>query len=119
VRQTGSVGNEEGAAVAVDADGNAYITGYTTGDFGAINVRGYDIFLAKYGPPPCTSIADIAGGKGDVGADGTVDGADFIAFINSFATANPAVDPLADLNGDGLINDTDFILFINAFAVGC
>jgi probable HAF family extracellular repeat protein len=72
--------------------------------------------------------ADIAGG-GDAGnePDGTVDGTDFIAFINSFAIGDAAVDPLADIAGggdtglepDGTIDGTDFIFFINAFAIGC
>jgi hypothetical protein len=75
----------------------------------------------------CSS-ADIAGG-GDAGRDpdGTVDGADFIAFINSFAIGDAAVDPAADIAGggsgglapDGTIDGTDFIEFINAFAIGC
>jgi hypothetical protein len=72
--------------------------------------------------------ADIAGG-GDAGnePDGTVDGTDFIAFINSFAIGDATVDPLADIAGggdtglepDGTIDGTDFIFFINAFAIGC
>jgi hypothetical protein len=72
--------------------------------------------------------ADIAGG-GDAGnePDGTVDGTDFIAFINSFAIGDAAIDPAADIAGggdtglepDGTIDGTDFIFFINAFAIGC
>jgi hypothetical protein len=75
------------------------------------------------------SVADVVGtvsGAASCG-DGTVDGSDFIAFINSFSTGDPAVDPLADLAGggddglepDGTIDGTDFITFINAFAIGC
>jgi len=66
----------------------------------------------------------------DVVADGTIDGTDFIAFINSFAIGDAAVDATADVAGgtnpglpeggpDGTIDGTDFIAFINAFAVGC
>jgi hypothetical protein len=72
--------------------------------------------------------ADIVGG-GAAGnePDGTVDGTDFIAFINSFAIGDATVDPLADIAGggdtglepDGTIDGTDFIFFINAFAIGC
>ncbi len=61
--------------------------------------------------PPC-SIADV-------NADGTVDGSDFIAFINSFSTGNVAIDPLADVVPDRIIDGNDFIAFINAFAAGC
>ena len=56
-----------------------------------------------------------------------MDGTDFIAFINSFAIGDAAVDPLADIAGggdtglepDGTIDGTDFIFFINACAIGC
>jgi hypothetical protein len=74
------------------------------------------------------SVADVSGG-GDLGnlPDGTVDGTDFIAFINSFGIGNAAVDAIADIAGggpnadqpDGTIDGTDFIAFINAFAIGC
>ena len=74
------------------------------------------------------SVADVSGG-GDLGnlPDGTVDGSDFIAFINSFGIGNAAVDAIADIAGggpnadqpDGTIDGTDFIAFINAFAIGC
>ena len=77
------------------------------------------------------SIADVAGTGGSGGSvrcgDGTVDGSDFIAFINSFAVGDAAVDAAADVAGggadgllpDGTIDGADFIAFINAFAVGC
>ena len=63
-------------------------------------------------PPAC--VADIAG-ETSGGPDGTVDGADFIAFINAFS----ASEPLADIDRDGTVDGTDFVLFINAFAAGC
>ncbi len=80
--------------------------------------------------------ADVAGGHDDNAPgvefpDGVVDGADFIAFINAFASG----DPLADIAGDflpndnplipptfapdGIIDGTDFIEFINGFTAGC
>ncbi len=78
--------------------------------------------------PPLLCLADVAGG-GPTGLmpDGTVDGADFVAFINSFAIGDAAIDPLADIAGsgptgtqpDGTIDGTDFIAFINAFGAGC
>ena len=76
--------------------------------------------------PSC--LADIAGGGADgLSPDGTIDGTDFIAFINSFGIGDAAVDPLADVAGagddglqpDGTIDGSDFIAFINAFAAGC
>jgi len=74
------------------------------------------------------SPADVAGGEPDgLGPDGTIDGSDFIAFINSFSIGDAAVDALADVAGDGptgeqpdgTIDGSDFIAFINAFAAGC
>jgi hypothetical protein len=74
------------------------------------------------------SLADVSGG-GDAGTlpDGTLDGSDFIAFINSFGIGDASIDPLADIAGggptgeqpDGTIDGSDFIAFINAFAIGC
>jgi len=55
----------------------------------------------------------------DVVRDGTVDGGDFIAFINSFALGDATIDPTADVIADGTIEGNDFIAFINAFAAGC
>jgi hypothetical protein len=69
-------------------------------------------------PTPC-SIADIVDSGGTAPGDGTLDGSDFIAFINSFSIGDATVDPLADLNTDGTIDGTDFIDFINAFGLGC
>ena len=75
------------------------------------------------------SIADVVGTSGgDVSCnDGVVDGADFIAFINSFSSGDVNVDAIADVAGagidglepDGIIDGGDFIAFINAFAAGC
>lgn len=74
------------------------------------------------------SLADVAGaGTDNRQPDGTVDGTDFIAFINSFSVGDAAIDPLADVAGggsvglapDGIIDGSDFIAFINAFAAGC
>ena len=75
------------------------------------------------------SIADVVGtsGGGVSCNDGVVDGADFIAFINSFSTGDVSVDAIADVAGagidglepDGIIDGSDFIAFINAFAAGC
>ena len=76
--------------------------------------------------PRC--LADIAGGGPDaMDPDGTVDGSDFIAFVNSFGIGDAAVDAHADVAGggvdalepDGTIDGSDFIAFINAFAAGC
>ncbi len=79
--------------------------------------------------PRRCSLADIVGTgtAPTVCGDSVVDGSDFIAFINSFSTGDPAVDALADVAGggddgltpDGIIDGSDFIAFINAFSAGC
>jgi ELWxxDGT repeat protein len=61
-------------------------------------------------------VADIAGPGGTGGFDGTLDGHDFIAFINAFASG----DLLADvIEPDGTVDGGDFIAFMNAFMEGC
>jgi hypothetical protein len=65
--------------------------------------------------------ADVAAPGLTPGADGTIDGDDFIAFINAFAIG----EALADLASggepgpDGTVDGDDFITFINGFAAGC
>ncbi len=63
-------------------------------------------------------LADVASSEGPF-PDGTIDGNDFIAFINSFGIGDATVDPVADVITDGTIDGNDFIAFINAFAAGC
>jgi uncharacterized repeat protein (TIGR01451 family) len=81
------------------------------------------IKIALPGPTTPACLADING-------DGTPDGSDFIAFINSFGIGDAQIDPAADVAGggnpnlpeggpDGTIDGTDFIAFINAFGAGC
>ena len=80
--------------------------------------------------PQRCSLADIVGSNGgpnQICGDSIVDGADFIAFINSFSVGDPTIDPVADVAGggndglqpDGITDGNDFIAFINAFAAGC
>ena len=81
------------------------------------------IKIALPGPTTPACLADVSG-------DGSIDGGDFIAFINSFGIGDASVDPAADVAGggnpalpeggpDGTIDGTDFIAFINAFGAGC
>jgi len=79
------------------------------------------VSIAGFAPVRCLA---------DVTTDGTIDGSDFIAFINAFGIGDASIDPVADVGGgndpsrdaggpDGTIDGTDFIAFINAFAAGC
>ncbi len=79
----------------------------SNGDSPAISI----LFTATITPAACSAA--------DINADGTVDGTDFISFINSFGIGDPIVDAAADVNNDGTIDGSDFIEFINAFAIGC
>jgi len=68
-------------------------------------------------------LADLVGPGGDPPGDGTVDGSDFIAFINAFAAELPLADvaggdPTGGSFGDGTVDGSDFIAFINSFAEG-
>jgi hypothetical protein len=58
----------------------------------------------------------------DRNGDGTVDGADYIAFINAFSAGDLAAD-LVDgggaTPGDGVVDGSDYVAFINAFSSGC
>jgi len=47
-RQVGTVGSDYSRSVAVDAAGNAYITGWTDGDLGGASAGGLDVFLSKF-----------------------------------------------------------------------
>ena len=70
---------------------------------------------------PSCNCADIVSSLALPPGDGTIDGNDFISFINAFAID----DPLADIAGpegcspDGTIDGFDFIALINDFAAGC
>jgi hypothetical protein len=48
--QFGTPGGDYGEAVAMDAVGNVYVTGYTYGSFEGANQGGRDVFVSKYAP---------------------------------------------------------------------
>jgi hypothetical protein len=66
-------------------------------------------------------VADLVGAGGIPAPDGTIDGEDFLAFINAFAIGEAAADIAGGGDGlepDGTVDGSDFIAFINAFAAG-
>ena len=92
-----------------------------TGPCGIVTSLAATVTVTPLPPVGGCNPADIVDGGGVPPGDGTVDGSDFIAFINAFSSE----DPLADIWGnggpgsDGIIDGSDFILFINSFAQGC
>ncbi len=95
--------------------------------FGAYGEANWAFYRSVFDPPAAPCVSDIAGPGGTRPGDGTVDGSDFIAFINSFSIGDTAVDSTADIAGggaagtepDGTVDGSDFIAFINAFSLGC
>jgi hypothetical protein len=58
--QIGTDVNDGAHSVALDASGNAYISGYTYGDFGGANAGGRDVFLVKYEVPEPATLSLLA-----------------------------------------------------------
>jgi hypothetical protein len=80
----GGTGSEQGSAIAVDASGSAYVTGYTAStDFplqGALQgakAGGRDVFISKFSPGGNTLIYStyLGGGSDDVGLGIAIDAA--------------------------------------------
>ena len=144
IRQTGTVGEDGAQSVAVDDSGNAYISGYTTGNLGRQGLGSYDVFLAKYDASGnqvwirqtgtaefeyATGVAVAAGGNayitgatyGNLGGPNAGSADSFVARYGVLPCST-----LADIAGggpggqagDGIIDGSDFIAFINSFAAG-
>ncbi len=61
-RQIGTSSDDASFSVAVDASGNAYISGYTLGSLGGPNAGDYDAFLVKYEVPEPATMSLLAMG---------------------------------------------------------
>ncbi len=119
------------ASVQVAVSGCAAVSGYrvrviVSNACGSVTSQPVLVTVAA-GCSPADVAGTVPAGSGSTCGDGTVDGTDFIAFINSFGIGDAATDPVADVAGggadglqaDGTIDGSDFIAFINAFAIGC
>jgi len=51
----------------------------------------------------------------DLNADGVIDFADYLEFLNLY----DALDPRADLNADGVVDFADYLEFLNHYDAGC
>jgi len=59
-RQIGTLSTDTSYSVAVDASGNAYVSGYTDGSLGGVNAGGYDAFLVKFVVPGPATLSLLA-----------------------------------------------------------
>ncbi len=62
-QQIGTSAWDQSNSVVVDALGNAYISGYTSGDLGGTNAGGTDAFLVKYEVPEPATLTLLAIGS--------------------------------------------------------
>ena len=97
-----------------------YFDVYPAADIGTFRAASVVLSVLS-GPvclPPITTVVCLA----DRNGDGTVDGDDFIAFINAFSAGDLAADVVDGgglTPGDGVVDGSDFVAFINAFGAGC
>ena len=107
----GSIGNDQGSSISLDANGNLSVTGFFNGPatFGLNILTGCgdnDIFVAKLVEP----IEPIIG---DFNSDGYVDAADLQLLGDHwhFVDTDPGWDPLYDLVPDNIIDAADLQIF--------
>jgi hypothetical protein len=94
----------EANAIALDAKGNVYATGYSAKGFGGES----NFATIKYSPLPQL--------KGDLNLDGVLTPADVVLILNCafLGIAPPGVPPAAcDLNCDGLLTGADVVILLN------
>ena len=104
-QQLGTPHDDWAADIAVDAGGDVYLGGTTSGTLGPSSAGGYDAWLAKF----------INACYADCDRDGELTFFDFLCFQNLFALGSL----VADCDGDGTLTFFDFLCFQNEFAAGC
>jgi hypothetical protein len=89
-------------------------------------LRSFVCFPARSGTAYKIRVSGHAGAAGsgnltirccpaDMNCDGAVNVADYLAFLNFYAAANP----LADINADSRINVADYLAFLTLYSQGC
>ncbi|RLD65107.1 MAG: hypothetical protein DRI84_07505, partial [Bacteroidetes bacterium] len=101
VKGGGSSASERGRAIAVDAAGNSYVTGYfySSATFGSITVTsngGYDVYIAKYNNAGVSQWVKTIGSSGDYDEafDVAIDAAGnsfVVGYFQGTATFSPGV----------------------------
>ncbi len=103
--QFGTSSSESGFGVAVDATGNAFLTGITTGDLGGANPGGFSAFLAKFSASSSEPL------PGDANLDGVVDLLDLGIVGDNWKQTGVEW-------GDGDFNDDDVVDLLDLGIVG-
>jgi hypothetical protein len=97
----GTAANEEATAVAVDASGNVYITGYTDGNLdGQTNAGGDDIFIAKYDTSGNLQWVTLLGTPADEWGNGIALDASGNVYITGYTDGN--LDGQTNAGGDDI-----------------
>ncbi|MFI4917423.1 MAG: GC-type dockerin domain-anchored protein [Phycisphaerales bacterium JB060] len=138
VRQFGTPQGEDAQGVAVDAAGNATVTGGTAGSLGGPTTGASDAYVVRFGPDGerlwtrqvGSSEADLARAVA-VGEDGTGQEPVYVGGLTLGDLAAPAaglgdafvlryvlVDCYSDFDGSGSLDIFDFLAFLNAFEAG-
>ena len=94
--------------IALDGNGNIYITGYTRGDLGGPNYGDVDAFIMAFGTTPATG--------GDATLDGYVDGLDYIVWSNNYQTGTWWEE--GDFNESGITDGLDYIIWSHNYKLG-
>jgi plastocyanin len=114
VHELGTSSNDEGLGIAVDADGNAYLTGFTGGTLPGSpdqHVGGNDAFVAKYDSNGDRIwVHELGTRRGDVKGLGVAVDASGSAYVTGVTTARLPGSPQLQAGGDDMFvakYDTD------------
>jgi enterochelin esterase-like enzyme len=109
--QLGTIGNDKGTNVALDAAGNTYVSGFTDGNL-ETNIGSFDAVLVKYGPGLTRQWARQFGTTESDGADAFAEGDVFLAihgttiWASGFTMGSTATQAQAG-NGDVFLTSFD------------
>jgi hypothetical protein len=108
-RQIGTSELDRVYGIAVDDNGNIYITGGTLGDLLAPNLGSSDAFIMAIGNMPAP--------LGDASLDGCVDGLDYVLWANNYQAGWWWEQ--GDFNDDHCVDGLDYLIWSNNYLTGC